>query len=309
MLIVLRMLCGVGFAGVKTVINTVVSFGSNSDETRGRNLTEMNAGLLGGITCGGSLGAIIFGSLGFSCNFIIAAVILAGFTVLTIAVIPWEHINPNTSETLNDSAKPAQNPVLMLAKGTVRRFILLVTIPLNVGLMFIVSFLPGYVVKLNLPPLLISYGYLFNGIAGIYIGPPLAKALTRKLGKPACISIMLLMGAASMLACAVSPGISTILFAAALMGLFDGFGTPVSMDYFIEMPQIRNNIGDTGALAMLSVLGNAVQMISPMLYGTLMAVSMGAGINAIVVLAAVYFGFAAVFIVSQRRHSIHKAVA
>lgn len=166
--------------------------------------------------------------------------------------------------------------------------------------MFIVSFIPSFIQKSGLPTLMISYSYLLNGMAGIYIGPQLSKIMTKRLGKSICISIMLIMGAVSMLLCSIAPGVAAILFSTALMGLFDGFGTPISMDYFIEIPQVQGSINGTGALALLNVLGSATQMVSPMLYGAVMAISIGAGTSAVAVLAAVYLVFAAVFALTSK---------
>lgn len=58
-LIILRFCSGIGFAGIKYSLNTIVSLGSLTPENTTDNLAALNAGLLGGITCGGTLGAVI----------------------------------------------------------------------------------------------------------------------------------------------------------------------------------------------------------------------------------------------------------
>lgn len=302
-LIFIRMICGAGFAGLKTVINNIVSYGCESSEQRGQNLSSMNAGLLGGITCGGSLGAVISDSIGITWAFFFTAVILAAFAVLTLFMMPWSRLGENIKAAgTREMRQKSGGTYALLAKPAVLRYVLFVTLPLNIGLMFIVSFVPGFIQKLNYPTLLTSYGYLINGMAGIYLGPPLAKAMTQKFGRPACVSVMLLLGAVSMIFCSVSPTIAGVLVATALMGLFDGFGTPVSMDYFIEMPQVKGGANETGALALLSVMGSAVQMVSPMLYGAVMAVSLGYGMNSVVFLAAAFLIFAVLFGATQKRN-------
>lgn len=64
-LILLRFFSGVGFAGMKYTLNAVVSESSANSGDITENLAAQNAGLLGGITCGGTLGGIIAGLWAF----------------------------------------------------------------------------------------------------------------------------------------------------------------------------------------------------------------------------------------------------
>ena len=70
---------------------------------------------------------------------------------------------------------------------------------MNVGLMFVVAFFPNFVGSLGLPDVTTSYGYLINGLVGIYVGPALLKSLSGKLGRTACVVISLLLAGASVL--------------------------------------------------------------------------------------------------------------
>jgi len=316
-LIILRMVCGIGLAGLKTMINDIISYGYDNDERRGRNITEMNAGLLGGITCGGSLGAVIANSVGVSATFIGNALILVAFIAFTILALPWQLLRSNMTRELQNKIRDLQAKTKKLQTGlglkgffqpAVWRYLILVTLPLNLGLMFIVAFVPSYIQKMDLPVLLISYGYLINGLAGIYLGPLLARYLTGKIGRSKCIFTMLVLGAASMVLLFISPGIAVILLSTALMGLFDGFGTPVSIDYFIDMPELKDKMNVTSSLAILSVLGNAVQMISPLIYGGVLLM-LDTGVNSIAVLAAAYLLFAVLFIIPGRKKPKDRVIA
>lgn len=298
MLILFRVICGIGFAGLKYVTNSIISYGTDGSERTTLNIAGMNAGLMGGIMCGGSLGAVVANSMGTSFSYVFTAGIVAVYIIILAYTAPWKLLAKNMPANAATEAKPKSN-IKSLMNWPVLRYLAMVTLPLNLGLMFIVSFIPSYIQKVNLPVLLVSYAYLINGLAGIYLGPVLARLLTKKLGRSVCISIMLVLGAVSMLCLSIKPGIALILLSTAIMGLFDGFGSPVSADYFIEMPAIKNKVDVASSLAVLGVMGNGIQMLSPMVYSWAIMNSGAAGFNSIIIVGTVYLAFSILFMMTS----------
>lgn len=299
-LIFFRGVCGIGFAGIKHVLNNVISLGAKEDERTGLNIASMNAGLLGGIMCGGSIGAVITNSMSMSFTYLFTAGILLICIIMFLITIPWKLLKHNIKSTNTGEELEFKGRLYALFNGKVFKYLLMVTLPLNLGLMFIVAFIPGYVQKMNLPVIVISYGYLINGLVGIYLGAYLAKKLTAKIGKTLCITVMLVMGGVGIMIIGIGSSAGIVLLSTALMGLFDGFGSPAAMNYFIEIPEIKNNVGVSNSLALLGVLGNATQMMSPLVYGWLMLVPTVSGLNPLVILGAVYLIFAAAFLLPFR---------
>ncbi|MGI6119647.1 MAG: MFS transporter [Desulfosporosinus sp.] len=295
-LILFRGICGIGFAGLKHVLNTVISLGSEGSERTGLNIAGMNAGLLGGIMCGGSIGAVITNSIGMSFTYLFTAGILFVCIIMILFTIPWKLLRQNVKDNSEREEFGFWETFHVLFNVKVLKYLFMVTLPLNLGLMFIVAFIPGYIQKMNLPVILISYGYLFNGLVGIYLGAFLAKKLAKKLGRALCVSVMLFIGGLGILIIGIWSSVGIILLSTALMGLFDGFGSPVAMNYFIEIPEIKNNVGVTNSLAFLGVVGNAIQMISPLVYGWMMLIPAVSGLNSLVILGAVFLVFAFSFL-------------
>ena len=162
---------------------------------------------------------------------------------------------------------------------------------MNFGLMFISAFFPSLVSSLGLPEVTTSYGYLINGLVGIYIGPKLLSALSPKIGKAACVIAALLMGALSVPVLKIPLPSAAVLICAAVLGLFDGFGTPAASDYYVNLPAVRR-MGASRGLSVLGVVGSAVQTFSPVLYSLILSGgSDGIGIVGLMFLAcAVLFG-------------------
>ncbi|MDD2421946.1 MAG: MFS transporter [Heliobacteriaceae bacterium] len=299
-LILCRVLCGAGFAGIKNVLNAIIASGSEGSERTGLHIAAMNAGILGGIMCGGSLGAVIANSISTSFTYLFTAGILLVAIAILLYIFPWKLIKQKMETVTTGVKNMSQGMGHVLLQGKVLKYLVMVTLPLNLGLMFIVAFIPGYVQKVNLPVILVSYGYLVNGLLGIYLGPVLAKVLTRRLGRTVSVALMLLIGGIAISILSIKPSVAIILLSTALMGLFDGFGSPVSTDYFLEMPEIKDNIDIPSSLAFLGVMGNAIQMVSPMIYGWLLLIAAVTGINSLLVLGLVYLAFAVLFLAPFR---------
>ncbi len=182
-LIILRFCSGIGFAGIKYSLNTIVSLGSLTPENTTDNLAALNAGLLGGITCGGTLGAVIASSINVHTSYLIAGVFIFAFAVAVLALSPWKLFRENSAESEKESSGSRFGALSLVVKPSFIRYALLVAIPMNVGLMFVVAFFPNFVGLLGLPDVTTSYGYLINGLVGIYVGPALLKSLSGKLGQ------------------------------------------------------------------------------------------------------------------------------
>lgn len=271
-LIIYRFISGIGFAGIKYSLNTIVSEGAVTNDNTTDNLGSLNAGLLGGITCGGTLGAVIASSISVKMSYLIAGLFIAAFIVIIVCLAPWKLVFGNIakSRTAQKAESEKKSVRSFVLNPGLLRYIVLVAVPMNVGLMFISAFFPSYVTSAGLPDLTTSYGYLINGLVGIYIGPKLLTALSKKLGRTACVFIALLTGAVSVLLLNINIPLVITMVSVAVLGLFDGFGTPATSDYYVNMPAVKR-FGVSQGLSVLNVVGSAVQTFSPVLYSAILA--------------------------------------
>jgi len=294
-LIIYRFISGIGFAGIKYSFNSIVSFGSVSEEQTTSNLASMNAGLLGGITCGGTLGAVIAGSISVQMSYAIAGIFIAAFMVIVLSLSPWKLFKENAAVESSGSKGKKTNIFKFVLAPSVLRYMLLVALPMNFGLMFVVAFFPSFVSSLGLPEVTTSYGYLINGLVGIYLGPVMLKVLSSKIGRTPCVILSLMLAAASVFILNINIPIVIILLSVALLGLFDGFGTPASSDYYVNMPAVKKT-GVSQGLSVLSVVGSVVQTFSPVLYSVILA----AGTSGINILAVAFTVCAVLFLLTLK---------
>lgn len=264
MLIALRAIHGVGFAFLKYWLNSYVAAGSVTDRDVQRNYGEMNAGMLCGITVGASLGSIMASAKGYQFNYMFTTALCVAVFVIAITLMPWGAIDSRRVLS-SASANKVTMPITTLFKNrNVLKALVLGDVPLNIGLMYVVSFLPVYMSSVGLPAVVSSYAYLINGIAGVYIGVILIRVL-RRWSTFIGSFVSLLLGAVGMLVLVLGDGAGVVLVSAALLGLFDGYGTPTITSYFTSIPGTEE-FDKAGLLTIFSSVGSAVQIVCPVLY-------------------------------------------
>lgn len=267
MLIGLRAFCGIGFAFLKYWLNGIVAVGSKDEESFSINCGKLNAGLLGGITVGASLGAILAEALGYQSNYMFTAIILGMLLIWGILTTPWgllwqlqtaEHEAKDTeaAESKGNLGAILKNPKALLT-------ILFGCVPLNIGLMYVVAFVPSYMDCIGQTAIATSYVYLVNGLAGVYIGMIILNFLKKKSLYMSAV-IALFSAAAGILVLLVSKSLGIIMISAGILGLFDGFGTPSITSYFTSFSSKKSETAEM--LTVFNMVGSAVQILCPMLY-------------------------------------------
>ncbi len=289
-LIGLRAFCGIGFAFLKYWMNLLVAAGSKDARAVGENYAKLNGGLLGGITVGASLGAILAQAMGYQSNYYFTVLICAGVMAVMLLCVPFKFLNARLGPVGDDCAGERKGERIF-TNTAVLKVLLLGCIPLNIGLMYVVAFLPVYMDSVGQPALATSYAYLVNGLSGVYLGVVMVSLL-KKLSQKAAVVLTMLLGAAGILALTVSGGLAVIMISAGLMGLFDGFGTPSVTGFFTGMPEIRSR--DTaGMLTIFNSVGSGVQILCPMLYNVLVQPEGGTGL--LKLFGMCYIGVAVLF--------------
>lgn len=304
-LAVLRFLAGFGFSAILYTANYITSYGTEGSGGRSAALAGMNSGLLGGIMAGGALGAVIANTMGVAMCFIVAAALCVAVGVILLLLVPWKMLKEAfiTTAAANAESKAERKKarsVGILLHPRMWIYFLLVMAPFSFGLMFIVAGMPAFVTASGLSPLMLSCGFLANGVAGIYLGEPLLKALTSKFSYGTLIMCVLVTGGIAIGAIFLPPAWLTLIICAFLLGVFDGVGTPTTMNAFIELPGI-SAMPSVDSLAVGNTLMRIVNTASPVLYGVLIAAATGS-MTVFAILGGAFIAAGAVyFIISKTK--------
>lgn len=293
-IICLRAFCGIGFAFLKFFLNSLIAAGSEKEEELKNHFAYMNAGLLGGITVGSSLGSILAGTFGYYGNYLFTAV-LAGFVFLMgMALVPWKSLEEKRSRQAGGGKLPSLS--LLFRSKPLRKAIILTDLPLNVGLMYVVAFLPVYMGAIGQPAVATSYAYLVNGVAGVYVGVWMLRLL-KKLTNRQGVAAALFLAAAGILVLLLGKNAFVVIVSAAIMGLFDGYGTPTLTSFFTGLSE-KEQGDNAGLLTLYGSIGSAVQIICPILYGFLAADN--GSMRPVALLGAAYVVFGLRFMAADR---------
>ena len=264
-IIICRALAGIAYAGFKQISNYLITRGYKTDEGRSNNISQDNAGLLAGATCGAGLGAILSANLGYSMNFLIAAGIFFVYLAVTFFATPWKMLK-NRSH-MDEEAKPVSAAGIkrMIFSKEMLFFIILIGIPLNIGVMLCVTLIPAICQTNNISAVMLSYCYIANGIAGIYIGPALVAKAKKRFGVTISIAFAFALTAIAIFILHVPPIIVMIVISSMVLGFLDGFGTPMETDKFMSLKVVRNEVDESTALIFSVVLSYILLTFAPVI--------------------------------------------
>ncbi|MCR5279599.1 MAG: MFS transporter, partial [Lachnospiraceae bacterium] len=264
-IVICRTVAGLAYAGFKQVSNYLITRGYNTDEGRDENISQDNAGLLAGATCGAGLGAILSANLGYSMNFFISAIVFGLYLLVSLFAIPWNMLKNKPHE--EEESKPVSPAGIkrMIFSKEMLFFVVAIGIPLNIGVMLCVTLIPAICQTNGISAVMLSYCYIANGIAGIYIGPALVAKAKKRFGLPLCIAFTFALTALSLFILHIPPVMVMIVLASTVLGFLDGFGTPMVTDQFMELKVVRNEVDESTALIFSVVLSYILLTFAPMI--------------------------------------------
>ncbi|MBQ9866318.1 MAG: MFS transporter [Lachnospiraceae bacterium] len=264
-IIAFRAAAGVAYAGFKQISNYLITRGYESEAGRSNNISQDNAGLLAGSTCGAGLGAIICANMGYPVTFFASALLFVLYLVVTYVLMPWSALSKRGN--MDTQEKPLNPAALkkMIFSAEMLMFVVFIAIPLNIGVMLCVTLVPAICQSHHISSLMLSYCYIANGIAGIYIGPALVSAAKKKLGLLPGIALSFLLTAAGIFVLKLPAVVVMIVISSMVLGFLDGFGTPLCTDQFMELNVVKNAVDESTALIFSVVISYILLTFSPMI--------------------------------------------
>lgn len=264
MILLLRTLSGFGFAGNKQAANHMIALGYETIQERDENIAASNAGLIGGIMCGSSMGAIIAASFGYEATFVLASGFFLVYIVFLLYIVPWKLLTEN--KTVRESEQvPWKNVIRLMMHPQLIRYSLTINVPLYLYLMVIVVLIPGIIQAEGISPVVLTYSNLLNGLAGMYLGVRLGGVLQSRFGRKTAIFAISSIGAIALFLQILPNPVLMLLTAAILLGLVDGAGVPATSDYYLELPVVKNRMDEATALTLLSLMGFMVMTVAPII--------------------------------------------
>lgn len=295
-IIALRFLGGFSYAGFMYTVNMVVANGDNGEARHQINLSQSNAGIIGGNMCGAGIGAVIAALAGYSFSYVASALVFAVCGIFVLKMLPWAFFEKNAcikEEGIERRSEkvPFGEYVRIIFSPSVLKYFILVMVPVFFGVLFTATLIPTLTTARG-NDLLLSYCYIANGLAGFYLGPLAVRLLGGRVSIPVGVSCALLLGAFAIAVLEVPPFFIMVLVSSALLGIFDGYGSPMATDGFLSIPVVKQRVNEVTALALYMTLSSLVMTFAPVFIEMLTQISLNV---AVVVLASCFFACAVLF--------------
>ncbi|MBR1860578.1 MAG: MFS transporter [Lachnospiraceae bacterium] len=293
-IIIFRALAGVAYSGFKQVSNYLITRGYNSETGRSNNIAQDNAGLLAGSTCGAGLGAILCANMGYPVTFIISAVLFGAYLLVSYFALPWKALETRGHLDGEEVRVSVSGIRKMIFSPEMLFYILLIGVPLNIGVMLCVTLVPAICQTNGINSVMLSYCYIANGIAGIYIGPALVSWSKKKFGLLPGISFAFGLTAIAIFILKLPGVIVMIVISSMILGFLDGFGTPLCTDRFMDLDVVKHSVDESTALIFSVVISYVLLSIAPMIAELLLLP--GKGAFSPMIIGAVVYAAAAVLL-------------
>ena len=94
-----------------------------------------------------------------------------------------------------------------------------------------------------------------------------------------------------------------VLVSSALLGVFDGYGSPMATDGFLSIPVVKHRVNEVTALALYMTLSSLVMTFAPIFIEMLTQISLNV---AVIVLAGCFLICAVLFALTSNVDAVHK---
>ncbi len=282
---------GLGDGMIILALNSYIA-GYASEEQKNNGFVHYNAALLSGVNCGTVIGSAIAEKFGYAMTYT-AATAFALLIVVFCLICIRNHKHVVSKETAE--AKP--NVFQFLFKPNILRYFLLISVPYLICASFLNYFFPLFGEENALTPTQISMAFLLMGVISIYFGPGLTKVLSEKLGAKNSMLLATALYAMALVIFVIRPEISTCYIAVVLFAFADSFGFTAQSVYYATLPETEA-IGEGPAMGINSGFESAASTVGPLIFG---AALMLGNVGGITLIAAVYIGLAALFVLTSLR--------
>ncbi len=283
-ILVAKSIVGIGMGLIIVGVNTLAAM---DEEDSGRLFSEVNAGILAGVTAGVGVGSVLLLRVEYMQVYLTAAGIIVIGCVLSL-------FGENHKATRHKYI-----PVSIKGFFTHREiwpFLVLLLMPFLIALSYREYFFPLYAESMGMTESTIGYLYLLSGLIVIYAGPMFTRFSIQWLGEKGAV----LMATAFMAGASILFGILESLLGA-VIGIFIlsfaiSFGYAAQATYYASR-EVTKSYGEGNAMSVYSLFDNGGQTVGPLLYASALVVGYRGGTLIIGIGVIMCMGF---FVLTQR---------
>ncbi len=296
-IIICRALAGVAFDCLRCS-DFMIVFGSETEEGRTSIIAQGSAGVMAGGTCGASMGAIIAANGGYAVTFLCSTVMFLLYFASVFVMVPFKALFAHKNDNAEEESVSLKKILQVSLSREMGFFIAVVALPMFIGTMLCITLIPAVCQEEGISAITLSYCYILNGIAGIYIGPALVSWAKKYLGSYIPVAVVFAFTAAGIFVAKLPPVVIMVIITSTILGLNDGLASPLVADSFLSLKVVTSNISESAAMILYSCLASLAVMAAPVVAELLLIPSNG--VISPMVIGAMLYVLAAVLIVAIR---------
>ena len=296
-IIICRALAGCAFDCLRCS-DIMIVFGSETEEGRTSIIAQDSAGQMAGGTCGASMGAIIAANGGYAVTFICSMVMFGLYFASVFIMIPFKALYAHKIDDVEEEPAGLKKLLQVLLSREMAFFGAVVAVPLFIGMMLCITLIPAVCQEEGISAITLSYCYILNGIAGIYIGPALVSWAKKYLGSYIPVALVFALTAAGIFVAKLPPVVIMVIITSTILGLNDGLASPLVMDSFLSLKVVTSSINESAAMILYSCIASLAMMAAPIAAELMLLPSKG--VISPMMTGAMLYALAGVLIVASR---------
>ena len=256
-LLVGKLLIGAGSGIVMITINTIAAI--SDEETAAKTFSDINAGILSGVTVGVGLGSLILSVSTYRSIYITGAIFVALMLIRSFYCIDYTYVTKKVKAN-------GMNFIKFFKNKEVFTFLVFILFPFLVSISYREYFFPLYAEQSGISEVDIGRIYLWCGLLVIYSGPIISKILMKRFGSKNTVIISSALACCAIIMPVIDPSLSIAIIGVILLSISTSFGYAAQSTYFASLPSTEL-YGESKSMSIYSVFDNGGQTLGPVVYG------------------------------------------
>lgn len=256
-LLVGKLLIGAGSGVVMIAINTIAAIAD--EETAAKTFSDINAGILSGVTVGVGLGSVILSVSTYRSIYITGSIFVALMVIQSFYCIDYTYVTKKVKVN-------GMNFIKFFKNKEVFTFLVFILFPFLISISYREYFFPLYAEQSGISEVDIGRIYLWCGLLVIYSGPIISKVLMKRLGSKNTVIISSVLACCAIIMPVIDSSLPTAIIGVILLSISTSFGYAAQSTYYSSLPSTEL-YGEGKAMSIYSVFDNGGQTLGPVVYG------------------------------------------
>ncbi len=256
-LLIGKLFIGAGSGIVIITVNTIGAIGD--EETSAKTFSDINAGILSGVTVGVGLGSVILSISTYRSIYITGAFFILLMLFKSFYLVDYKYVTERVKTK-------GMNFIKFFMNKEVFTFLVFILFPFLVSISYRDYFFPLFAEESGINEVDIGRIYLWCGLLVIYSGPIISNSLINKFGSKKTVVMSSALACVSIIMPVIKPNLISAVMGVVLLAISTSFGYAAQSTYFSSLSSTES-YGESKSMSIYSLFDNGGQTIGPIVFG------------------------------------------